>query len=101
MSSWWLRNRLPVVAAVAVLVASACNPAPSATTAPGATAGSGATSGPAETTSAGGPKKGGAITVAIEGEPASMDPAFDYDFVSGLAVSSVTEGLLKFCENDT
>ena len=101
MSSWWLRNRLPVVAAVAFLVASACSPAPSGTTAPGATAASGATSGPGETTSAGGPKKGGAITVAIEGEPASMDPAFDYDFVSGLAVSSVTEGLLKFCENDT
>lgn len=47
------------------------------------------------------PKQGGSITVAIEGEPASLDPAFDYDFVSGLAVSSITEGLLKFCENDT
>lgn len=44
---------------------------------------------------------GGSITVAIEGEPASVDPAFDYDFVSGLAVSSITEGLLVFCENDT
>jgi peptide/nickel transport system substrate-binding protein len=30
-----------------------------------------------------------------------MDPAFDYDFVSGIAVSSMTEGLLEFCENDT
>ena len=50
---------------------------------------------------AGTPKKGGSITVAVEGEPASMDPAFDYDFVSGLAVASVTEPLLKFCENDT
>ena len=30
-----------------------------------------------------------------------MDPAFDYDFVSGLAVDSITEPLLKFCENDT
>ncbi|MEJ7697893.1 MAG: ABC transporter substrate-binding protein [Candidatus Limnocylindrales bacterium] len=49
---------------------------------------------------AGAPELGGSITVAIEGEPASMDPAFDYDFVSGLAVDSVTEPLLKFCEND-
>jgi peptide/nickel transport system substrate-binding protein len=49
---------------------------------------------------AGTPKQGGSITVAIEGEPASMDPAFDYDFVSGLAVGSVTEPLIKFCEND-
>lgn len=49
---------------------------------------------------AGTPKVGGKITVAVEGEPASMDPAFDYDFVSGLAVSSVTEPLLVFCEND-
>ena len=30
-----------------------------------------------------------------------MDPAFDYDFVSGLAVDSITEPLLKFCDNDT
>ena len=49
---------------------------------------------------AGTPKAGGSIIVAVEGEPASMDPAFDYDFVSGLAVSSVTEPLLVFCEND-
>lgn len=100
MNSLWLRTRLAVMAVATVLVASACNPAPSATNAPGGTTGPGATSGPGAT-AAGGPKKGGSITVAIEGEPASMDPAFDYDFVSGLAVSSVTEGLLKFCENDT
>src|SRR4051794_35757961 len=104
MSSLWLRTRLPVMAAVTLLVASACSPAPSATTGPAATGpaattGAGATTAP--TTAAAVPKKGGSITVAIEGEPASMDPAFDYDFVSGLAVSSVTEGLLKFCENDT
>ncbi len=51
-------------------------------------------------TEAGAPKLGGSIVVAVEGEPASMDPAFDYDFVSGLAVGSVTEPLLKFCNND-
>ena len=105
MSSLWLRNRLPVMTAVTVLLMSACSPAPSATSGPGAspggTSGPAATSGPDGTAGAGGPTKGGSITVAIEGEPASMDPAFDYDFVSGLAVSSVTEGLLKFCENDT
>jgi peptide/nickel transport system substrate-binding protein len=44
---------------------------------------------------------GGSITTAVEGEPASMDPAFDYDFVSGLAVDSITEAPLKFCEDDT
>ena len=37
---------------------------------------------------------------AIEGEPTSVDPAFDYDFVSGLATSSITEPLLVFCEDD-
>ncbi|HUQ43289.1 MAG TPA: ABC transporter substrate-binding protein [Candidatus Limnocylindria bacterium] len=106
MNPSWIRSRLPIVAVVlSALVATACSPAPSvapgATTGSGATSGPGGTSGPGATTVAGGPKKGGSITVAIEGEPASMDPAFDYDFVSGLAVSSVTEGLLKFCENDT
>ena len=33
------------------------------------------------------PTQGGAIVAAIEGEPTSVDPAFDYDFVSGLATS--------------
>ena len=47
------------------------------------------------------PRMGGSITVAVEGEPASVDPAFDYDFVSGFATSSITEPLLRFCENDT
>ena len=47
------------------------------------------------------PQMGGSIVVAVEGEPASVDPAFDYDFVSGFATSSITEPLLKFCENDT
>ncbi len=37
----------------------------------------------------------------VEGEPTSVDPAFDYDFVSGLATSSITEPLLVFCEHDT
>jgi peptide/nickel transport system substrate-binding protein len=86
MNKLWLRGRLPVTAVVIALIVSACGT--SASQSPG---GSGA----------GTPKKGGSITIAIEGEPASMDPAFDYDFVSGIAVSSMTEGLLKFCENDT
>jgi len=47
------------------------------------------------------PAMGGTITAAVEGEPASVDPAFDYDFVSGLATSSITEPLLVFCEGDT
>lgn len=47
------------------------------------------------------PRMGGSITAAVEGEPASVDPAFDYDFVSGLAASSITEPLLVFCEGDT
>lgn len=47
------------------------------------------------------PVMGGTITAAVEGEPASVDPAFDYDFVSGLATSSITEPLLVFCEGDT
>jgi peptide/nickel transport system substrate-binding protein len=47
------------------------------------------------------PQEGGSIVVAIESEPTSVDPAFDYDFVSGYATSSITEPLLKFCENDT
>lgn len=98
----WRRSQIPVFVVVLALAAMACSP--TATQAPGATTGPGATqpgaTQPGGTVSAG-PKKGGSITVAIEGEPASMDPAFDYDFVSGLAVSSVTEGLLKFCENDT
>ena len=47
------------------------------------------------------PTTGGSIVAAIEGEPTSVDPAFDYDFVSGLATSSITEPLLKFCEDDS
>ena len=34
------------------------------------------------------PQMGGSITVAIEGEPTSVDPAFDYDFISGYATAS-------------
>ena len=45
------------------------------------------------------PQMGGTIVAAVEGEPASVDPAFDYDFVSGLATSSITEPLLVFCED--
>ena len=47
------------------------------------------------------PQMGGSIVAVVEGEPTSVDPAFDYDFVSGLATSSITEPLLVFCEGDT
>ena len=101
-------GRLAVFASVIAIVAAACGgtaatSAPSnggaSTSAPasaGATAGA-ATAGP---TPAGAPKQGGKLVAAIEGEPTSLDPAFDYDFVSGLATSSITEPLLVFCEND-
>ena len=101
-------GRLAVFASVIAIVAAACG-GTAATTAPsnggastsapasaGATAGA-ATAGP---TPAGGPKQGGKLGAAIEGEPTSLDPAFDYDFVTGLATSSITEPLLVFCEND-
>ncbi|MBA2718957.1 MAG: ABC transporter substrate-binding protein [Chloroflexi bacterium] len=88
------RRRLPaLLTALAIIVVACGGTAVSSPAASGAPGGSGAPSGA--------PKMGGSITVAVEGEPASMDPAFDYDFVSGLAVDSVTEPLLKFCENDT
>ena len=89
MTQHRIRRQLPAVAVVLALLVSACG-------------GSNASQSPTSDASggAGTPKTGGSITVAIEGEPASMDPAFDYDFVSGIAVSSMTEPLLKFCEND-
>jgi len=87
MNTLWLHRRLPITAVVLALLVSAC--------------GTSASPSPGSPGSDGTPKQGGSITIAIEGEPASMDPAFDYDFVSGIAVSSMTEGLLKFCENDT
>ena len=82
-------RQLPGVIVVLALIVGACG---GSSTSPAASAEASA--------GAGAPKQGGSITVAIEGEPASMDPAFDYDFVSGLAVDSVTEPLIKFCEND-
>ncbi len=97
-------GRLAIAASVIAIVAAACG-GTTATTAPSgggvstpapATAGA-ATAGP---TPAGGPKQGGKLVAAIEGEPTSVDPAFDYDFVSGLATSSISEPLLVFCEND-
>ena len=89
MTQHRIRRQLPALAVVLALLVSACG-------------GSNASQSPTSDASggAGTPKTGGSITVAIEGEPASMDPAFDYDFVSGLAVGSMTEPLLKFCEND-
>ena len=89
MTQHRIRRQLPALGVVLALLASACG-------------GSNASQSPTSDASggAGTPKTGGSITVAIEGEPASMDPAFDYDFVSGIAVSSMTEPLLKFCEND-
>ena len=85
-------GRLAALLSTFVLIAAACGGAP-ATTAPSGDAGSAG--------NAGTPKQGGKITAAIEGEPTSLDPAFDYDFVSGLATSSITEPLLIFCEQDT
>ncbi|MEI7744718.1 MAG: ABC transporter substrate-binding protein [Chloroflexota bacterium] len=98
-------SRLFAVVAVMALIATACGgssatPAPTpAATGAAPSDGGGATSAPAS--APGTPTMGGKIVTAIEGEPASVDPAFDYDFVSGLATSSITEPLLIFCENDT
>jgi peptide/nickel transport system substrate-binding protein len=95
--------RLAACTAVIAIVATACG-GTTPTTGPAASApaasGGIATSAPA-TAAAGTPQTGGKIVAAIEGEPTSLDPAFDYDFVSGLATSSITEPLLVFCENDT
>ena len=82
-------GRLAALLATIVIVIAACGGSP-ATIAPSGSAGD-----------AGTPKQGGKITAAIEGEPTSVDPAFDYDFVSGLATSSITEPLLIFCKQDT
>jgi peptide/nickel transport system substrate-binding protein len=103
-------GRLAVLVSVVAIVAAACGGS-TATTAPStggtsssapASAGA-ATAGPATAgpTPAGGPTQGGKLVAAIEGEPTSVDPAFDYDFVSGLATSSITEPLLVFCKDDT
>jgi peptide/nickel transport system substrate-binding protein len=95
-------RRITLVAAVAIL-ASACGQ-PQATAEPAASSPASQPSAAPVTaapTQAGGPTQGGSIVAAIEGEPASVDPAFDYDFVSGLATSSITEPLLVFCEQDT
>ena len=91
------RRRLAALAAVLALLVAACSGSSEA--APSASGSAEASS--AASADAGTPKTGGKITVAIEGEPTSVDPAFDYDFVSGLATSSITEPLLVFCENDT
>jgi peptide/nickel transport system substrate-binding protein len=102
-------GRLAVLVSVIAIVAAACGgatptTAPSATTGPAATTAGAATPTAAPPTAgatpAGGPKQGGKLVAAIEGEPTSVDPAFDYDFVSGLATSSITEPLLVFCKND-
>ena len=92
-------GRLAVLVSVIAIVAAACG-GTTATTAPssdGASSEGPATGAP---TPAGGPKQGGKLVAAVEGEPTSLDPAFDYDFVSGLATSSITEPLLVFCEDD-
>lgn len=97
-------GRLAVLASVIAIVAAACGGS-TESTAPsdGGTSAAPATAAPATAppTPAGGPQMGGSIVAAIEGEPTSVDPAFDYDFVSGLATSSITEPLLVFCEQDT
>ena len=79
-------GRLAALSAAILIVVAACGGS-TATNAPSGGSGD-----------AGTPKQGGKITAAIEGEPTSVDPAFDYDFVSGLATSSITEPLLVFCE---
>lgn len=92
-------RRLAIVASAIAIIAAACG-GTTPTTAPsdgGASTSAPATAGP---TPEGGPKQGGKLVAAVEGEPTSLDPAFDYDFVSGLATSSITEPLLVFCEND-
>lgn len=89
MSQYRIGRRLPGIFVVLALLVGACGDSTASPSAGGDASGG-----------AGTPKQGGSIVVAVEGEPASMDPAFDYDFVSGLAVGSVTEPLLKFCEND-
>ncbi|MBA2381316.1 MAG: ABC transporter substrate-binding protein, partial [Chloroflexi bacterium] len=96
------RGRLPALITVIAILVGACggtavsSPASGVPGVPGVSGVAGGSGAPSSA-----PKMGGSITVAVEGEPASMDPAFDYDFVSGLAVGSVTEPLLKFCEKDT
>lgn len=88
-------GRLVAVIATLAILTTACG-GPTASSAP---SDGGASAAPA--TPASGPTQGGKLVAAIEGEPTSLDPAFDYDFVSGLATSSITEPLLVFCENDT
>jgi peptide/nickel transport system substrate-binding protein len=83
--------RFAVLASAIAIIVGACGGS-SATPTPSTAGGGGDT---------GSPKQGGSIVAAIEGEPTSVDPAFDYDFVSGLATSSITEPLLVFCEEDT
>ena len=94
-------GRVAAFVSILAIVAGACGGS-TPTTAP-ASQGTPETAAPvtAAPTQAGGPQQGGKIVAAIEGEPASVDPAFDYDFVSGLATSSITEPLLVFCEQDT
>jgi len=88
-------GRAAAVMLAFTIVAAACG----GSTATSAPPDGGTSAAPA--TPATGPAQGGSIVTAIEGEPTSVDPAFDYDFVSGLATSSITEPLLVFCENDT
>ena len=99
MTKFTIGRRLPALAVGMALIAAACGGTPASPSASAGASASGPTGG-ASSAPAGAPKLGGSITAAIEGEPASLDPAFSYDFVSGLAVSSITEPLLKFCEND-
>ncbi len=89
MTQYRIDRRLPGLFVVLALIVGACGGSTASPSAGGDASGGTGT-----------PTQGGSIVVAVEGEPASMDPAFDYDFVSGLAVGSVTEPLLKFCEND-
>ena len=95
MSQFRIRRQLPSLLVGLALLTGACG---SASTSPAASGAPGSTSD--ASASAGTPKMGGSITVVVDGEPASMDPAFAYDFVTGFAVDSVTEPLLKLYDGD-
>ncbi len=55
----------------------------------------------APTTSSETPTAGGELTIGLEVDIQSMDPAFSYDFYTNQVVNQVTEGLLKFENGET
>ncbi|MGE5702051.1 MAG: ABC transporter substrate-binding protein [Clostridia bacterium] len=79
--------------ATALLVAGCSSSGQTGSTDNGGAASSAGTT--SETPSTGG-KSGGTVTMAMESDIVSLDPAFSYDFVTGLVDNQITEGLLKF-----